>query len=202
MDTAVFWSWFVGKEAELRDVSEHGEDVLDELYDKLNEVAEGLGFEIGGSPDGPLELIITAEGDEDLFPAVYCLAESAPDIDGWEIVALKPPRGFDFIATYGDRSVDPDDVWFLEIESEERPGELGIRVALEGDTEGDVDDLMTCLLGVMEAGIGEISLACDVGHLEYTEPPEDPVAEGWKPLRELPEVIESWKQRHPSVTGS
>lgn len=49
---------------------------------------------------------------------------------GWSVVALKPAQGFEFTTIYESTSFDPRRMWFLPLESESHPGDLGIRVAV------------------------------------------------------------------------
>ena len=128
---AGFWSWFVRNADAIRD-REHPrrEDLLDELQQHLQACSEGLWFEIGIRVDGTGHLIITAEGDVDVFPAVTAVVDAAPaNIEGWDVTAFKPPRGFGFVLKRSGITITPESVWFAPLEDPGDPDFLGIEVA-------------------------------------------------------------------------
>ena len=64
---------------------------LDALLEQLHLYCADLYFEMGGFPDEEQELIITAEGQADLFGAVYEVIAEAPILKSWKFIALKQP---------------------------------------------------------------------------------------------------------------
>ena len=110
-----FWTWFAANEARFRKLDgpeAETEALLDEILDHLHEFSDGLYFEIGGPTEGPMELIVTAEGDPDFFPQVRDLVAQAPPIPGWQVIAFKPPMGFDFVNDCSGLETDPRQCWF------------------------------------------------------------------------------------------
>lgn len=124
-----FWSWLLENQAEL--AGEHSElaELLDELLEELHLVDPGLYFEIE-STTRPRELVLTAEGHEELFPLVESLVASAPSLEGWEFTALKPAMGFAFRTNYEGVEVDPQRLWFLPMLSASNESSLGLRIGI------------------------------------------------------------------------
>ncbi len=194
MNASEFWSWFVAHEAQLRQLDDSEEEtVLDELLDQLESVCDELGFEIGTQPDGVTELIISAEGDREMFDRVRALVAEAPKLEGWRILALKPARGFDFIAEYGDWQLDPDDIWFMPLESDEDPNALGLRLSSPTEESAEDDDFLAACFQLLETGLGEVTLAEDVHHLEIVPLPENAEENGWFALPQLGDYI-AWRK--------
>src|ERR1044071_6878600 len=94
-----FWSWIKTNEAKLR-AGAAGDPLFKELLTRLHNYNPKLYFEIGGMRGQKTEFIITAEGDASQFKSVYALVDKAPVISGWEILALKPAHGFDFVTQH------------------------------------------------------------------------------------------------------
>ena len=74
---AAFWSWFVSSEHLYRDVEvPEKEHLLDALLERLHDFCAQLWFEVGGGPTGSRELVITAEGKVEAFPALLELVRA------------------------------------------------------------------------------------------------------------------------------
>lgn len=65
-----FRQWFTANEQRFRRIEASRKDaLLGEILEHLHAYSAGLFLEMGGAPDGPNELVITAAGKRDLFPA-------------------------------------------------------------------------------------------------------------------------------------
>lgn len=94
-----FWVWFVEHQEPLRTapLDEFGLPDDDgflsaDLLSHLQECDFGLGCAMRDLPDGRRELILTADGDPELFPVVRRVAAAAPagGLPDWSVVALRP----------------------------------------------------------------------------------------------------------------
>jgi len=195
---AQFWEWFQSNEDRFRHVEgPDKEALLDEILANLHQYCEGLAFEVGGHPEGPRELIISADGDRARFGQVDTLVTLAPVVEGWEFVAFKPAMGFEFVTEYKDVRLDPREMWFLPLKSKVNPNSLGLR--LTGPTYDKASHeayLHACYL-VLDCGLGEVAAAQEIQHVEAVAMPEEPAAEGFIELVDLPDYI-GWnkKQEH------
>lgn len=132
-----FWHWFCSARPRLLGLRRRTDEaLLDELQAQLQDYSEGLWFEVGGHPDGPMELIISAEGNPDFFDDVERLVACAPEVPGWQFIAFKPAQGFGFRTEYEGVVIDPAASWFLPLESQSCPTAFGLRVAVPGFTAG------------------------------------------------------------------
>ena len=189
--TTEFWSWFGSNEARFRNVeTAEKEALLDEMLSHLQRVSEALFFEVGGHPDGPTELIITAEGNSKYFDLAREVVRKAPALKGWQFIALKPAVGFAFVTTYEGVRVDPKEMWFLPLENS--LGELGLRIAGPAYQQAVESQFRFACHQLIDGGLGEETASAEVGHLEVGPLPDDPEAEGYIEIVELPAYI-SWR---------
>jgi hypothetical protein len=192
----IFWAWFRKNENRFRHAKDSvDEALLDEFREQLHHVSEGLFFEFGGKPEGPSELVITADGDPEYFSAVRELVSAAPAIPGWTFIAFKPAMGFQYILNYNNLALDPSKMWFLPLEASNEPAIFGIRVAVPKYEESrDEDYLHACWL-CLDSGLGEEHTAEEIQHVEVCAVPENPEDEGFIELIELTDYIEWRKQK-------
>ena len=158
-------SWFQKHASRLRSMAP--EDAADELHGQLSKLEGDLTVEVADDEQAR-ELIVSASGNVELFGTVerICAALGAP---GWQIVALKPPLGFEFtLDTEDGTSLDVSLLQFDPLESDAAPGEVGIKVLAPRHL---VAMLRPAVGLVVETGIGE-RLAAAINHLEVGEIPE------------------------------
>jgi hypothetical protein len=108
--------------------------LFDGLAAELQKVDRGLTFEFG--PRGATrEFVISAAGIKKTFPAVVGLAEAAPGLERWQIIAFRPRRAPVMTIEIGDKSVDPKDVQLSLLDN----GKMaGIYLFIPGFREDDV----------------------------------------------------------------
>lgn len=187
---AIFWRWFQANESRFRDIEvPEKEELLDEFMAQLHEFSDDLWFELGGHPDGPCELIITAEGNLNAFHEVRRLIGAAPHAPGWEFIAFKPAHGFDFVTSYAGLKFAPEATWFLPLESREDPESLGLRVAYAHFDPARRQDFQSATRIILEAGLGELTTAERIQHVEVGLLPSAPEAEGYIEISELSEYL-------------
>lgn len=162
------------------------EQVLHELNRELEKVAKGLTFEFGPETDGLQELIISADGIREFFPAVTRLVAAAPELTGLKIIAFRPPKGTDLTIELGDFKLAADDIWFLSKPDRERIGLFLFIKGLSGQNEKKAKQASFILL---DAALGEYVVETMVGFVEWRNLPEDPVRAGLTPFRQLPIVF-------------
>ncbi|MFN7922176.1 MAG: hypothetical protein U0Q16_18885 [Bryobacteraceae bacterium] len=190
---AAFWSWFSDHRSALAELSDPEESLWDLALGRLKEIDAHLWFELSASANPVREFIITAEGHTPAFHTVELLVEQAPSIAGWVFVALKPPMGFSFVTSYEGMPFDPREMWFLPLESESRPHDLGIRVGIAEFDSLDQRQACNAVLVILDTGLGERSAALDICHVEVAELPADPEPAGYIELCELADYIE-WRK--------
>lgn len=197
MSAADFWAWFVAAKDRLETIRHEADDaLLDEVLVHLHRYCKHLWFELGGHPQGPMEFVISAEGDENYFAQVEALAAAAPAIEGWRIVAFKPPQGFAFVTSYQGLELDPGQCWFQPLYSAEEPGRLALRVGVPDFDPDKQKEIRTGLYIVVETGLGELVSGQRIAFIEACELPDDPAQRGLIPLSELGELVAEHSRRH------
>ena len=197
-DYEIFWQWFANNNERLTMIGDLDDDgrkaIIDELQNQLDVYCEGLTFEIGEpTPSGRI-LTLSAEGDVELFRFVVDLVENAPDFDWWEFVAFKQPKGTDLKVTFDKYHFETKRMYFMQLESEEEPDILGVRVALPDPVDDD-DDQLVGVYVTLEALIGEFDCATLIGYLDTCDIPDEPFKAGFRPLDDFPEFIEWFKKK-------
>lgn len=201
----IFWNWFIANSEQLTMLNDLPEPdsarLLDEMQHQLDQYCEGLTFEIGEQTTNGRTLTISAEGDFDLFRYVVDLCDNAPDIDWWEFVPFKQPKGKALKVTFDKFRFDTSKMAFMQLENDAEPDIIGLRVALPDlpanyhPTDSDADD--DRLVGVyvtLEALIGEFDCTTLIGYLEIAPMPAEPFKAGYRPLDDFPEFVEWFKR--------
>jgi hypothetical protein len=195
-----FWSWFVENEKSYTFLASLepsvNEELLDNFLTRLHEYCDELYFEIGGLPDQDQELIITAEGNKDYFPAVEELIRDAPSIPGWVFIAFKQPTDGHFKSEWGDIELDTQEIWFDPLNSKTSTG-IGIRVYVPNfDLIKENESTNPLLLKMIDTIIGEKAFASDLEYIEFASQIADPEEGGQISIIELSDYI-GWRKKRP-----
>ena len=93
----IFWNWFSSNAETLTMMGDLDQSrrkaLLDDMHQHLTAYCDGLTCEVGEATSNGRTLTISAEGDFDLFRYVVELVDNAPDVDWWEFVAFRQPKG-------------------------------------------------------------------------------------------------------------
>lgn len=193
-----FWNWFVQNSERLtmlNDIEEtERQQLIDAMQHQLDAYCEGLTFEIGEPTQSGRTLTFSAEGDMDLFRYVVELTDNAPDVDWWEFVAFKQPKGTSLKVYFDKYKFNTDELYFMQLENDEEPDILGIRVALPNPVKDD-DDQLVGVYVTLEAMIGEFDCATLIGYLDTCALPKEPFKEGFRPLNDFPEFVNWFKAK-------
>lgn len=193
-----FWKWFVDHNEQLIALGDLQDKERDELLGalqyQLTKYCDGLEYEMGEPTANGRTLTFSAEGDTDLFRHVVELVDAAPDLDWWEFVAFKQPMGTELKVRFDRYLFDTRKMYFQQLECEEEPEMLGLRIAVEGSRPDD-EDFQVGVYVTLEALIGEFDCATLIGYMETVPVPEEPFKAGFQPLDDLPKFVEWFKQK-------
>ena len=196
--TAKFWQWFIDHNEQLVAMGDLEEKERQELCSalqyQLTKYCEGLTYEIGDATANGRTLTFTAEGDTDLFRHVVELVDNAPDLDWWEFVAFKQPMGTELKVRFDQYLFDTRKMYFQQLECEEEPDMLGLRIAVEGSKPDD-EDFQVGVYVTLEALIGEFDCATLIGYMETVPIPDEPFKAGFQALDDLPKFVEWFKRK-------
>ena len=194
----IFWQWFTDHNEQLvalGDLDDKGRAALeDALQHELTKYCDGLGFDIGEATANGRTLTFTAEGDTDLFRYVVELVDAAPDLDWWEFVAFKQPMGTELKVRFDKMLFDTRKMYFEQLECEEEPEMLGLRIAVEGGERQD-EDFQVGVYVTLEALLGEFDCATLIGYMETVPLPAEPFKAGFQPLDDLPQFVDWFKRK-------
>jgi hypothetical protein len=188
-----FWTWLVSRQSDLNAMDSPEEPFWDEMLERLKTLNDGLWFEVSAPGDGDREIVITAQGEWELFPLVEAMVSVAPELPGWSAVALKPAMGFGFTIGYRGLELDPQGIWFEPLVDPDAPEVLGLRVAVQGFNDDQEEDFANGLLLVLDTALGERAAATDVDLVDVCEVPADPDDEGFLPFTELGSYL-AWRK--------
>lgn len=203
----IFWSWFTSHAEPLTMLNDLDEasrkSLLDEMQQQLTAYCDGLTCEVGEQTANGRTLTISAEGDFDLFRYVVELVDNAPDIDWWEFIVFRQPKGKNLRVVFDRYRFETAKMAFLQLESDEEPDIIGLRVALPDlpagyvpktdDPEGD--DLLVGVYVTLEALLGEFDCTTLIGYVDICPMPKEPFKAGFRPLDDLPEFVEWFKRK-------
>ena len=197
-NTEQFWQWFTNHNEQLimlGDMSEQQRTDLEKtLQEELTAYCDGLSYEMGDPTPNGRRLTFSAEGDTELFSHVVDLVDTAPDLDWWEFVAFRQAVETPVIVRFGPYSFNTSQMHFMQLECEEEPDILGLRIAM-ADPKPDDEDQLVGLYTTIETIIGEFDCATLVGYMEACPLPAEPFQEGFRPLNDLPQFVEWFKQQ-------
>ncbi|MBP5341381.1 MAG: hypothetical protein J6Y52_03350 [Bacteroidales bacterium] len=196
--TETFWQWFTDHNEQLIAIGDlpdgQRQQLLDALQHQLSAYCDGLSFELGEATANGRTLTFTAEGDTDIFRYVLDLVDNAPDLDWWEFIAFKQPIGTELKVRFDRYLFDTRKMYFQQLECEEEPEMLGLRIAVEDGQRQD-EDFQVGVYVTLEALMGEFDCATLVGYMETVPLPEEPFKAGFQKLDDLPKFVEWFKRK-------
>ena len=163
------------------------------LLQQLRKVSPELSLEVAATALGA-ELIVSADGDRDVFPAARALVAAAPVMQHWTIRALRPRRGFPDVVRGGTVSLPLSDLFFEPLERE-LSDDLGLRILARGLREADVHDAYSALMRALESELGEEQLALALQYTEVRPLPPGAQVGRYMPLKQLADFIRWRAQR-------
>lgn len=90
---AAFWAWFQAHEDRLFALKQEDEEqmdaILDEITEQLGNIHPDLVCEFSSIKKGKRELIISADGIREAFPAVEALVDAAPALPRWTLFKFR-----------------------------------------------------------------------------------------------------------------
>jgi hypothetical protein len=161
---ADFWRLFTELAPRLAELTTAEDPIYDRLLAQLHRVDPGLFIEVSADSD-ERELVITADGNSELFALADAVVAAAPRLQGWNILALKPRLGFPESVTWEGVLINIADVVFDPITPEDS-NELVLQLFVPGINEQEVDSAHNALMRALDHALGEREFAASV---QYTE---------------------------------
>lgn len=183
---AAFWAWFVANEAMIWDFERHPERVAERVFPRLARVDPDLGLDFGSIRGGRRELVVTANGVVEAFPAVVRLAAAAPPLRRWRVVSFRPRRGLqgDLHMLCGD-TVRMEDVRFA---ADVEDGRLAVDLFVPGYRRTPTDEFGRVGSLLLDLAVGELDARTRVERV-IVRPLLD--ARRGRPIAELPCLVDT-----------
>jgi hypothetical protein len=189
-DPIGFWIWF--KRNELKFHNELSESFTsesnagDQIGKALSLYKFGLYFEIGKHGGYKFELVISADGIPEYFPAVLSLISAKPRSDLFEFTAFRQ-RSPDCSLNIGGFSLNPESVFFQYSKSTTWQGRLDVVLFFDRALMQKEFAIQAALL-LIQACIGEYDMETMIGHVDI----QDEGSGDGRELRmsTLPEIID------------
>ncbi|HEY4176758.1 MAG TPA: hypothetical protein VGM90_08005 [Kofleriaceae bacterium] len=181
---ATFWKWFADNAKALHD-DQNLQGVMEKISAELDKVETGVFGEIGVDKDTRM-LVISADGNKALFPAVQKIFDGHPTIAGWKIVAFRPRSqpGDGFSIEMNGKKLAPADVKFV---SEVASPKLDVTIYLPGFDDSDAVKQVAFLL--LDHTVGEYDMETKIGGIDFAAIEKAPA--GAKPLPELAAAVDA-----------
>jgi hypothetical protein len=192
---AAFWQWFEKNRSfyeELGDdrLGEH----LDPIYQGVVAISPGLAVEMSRrDTNGVRDLVISANGDVDLFPVVSEIVEKAPRFNRWSVTAFRPRMPEASVLKVNDGlEFNMKKMFFAASEDE---GELDVFIFVENIKDKDERQVFGFGMIMIDNLLGEYDCATKVRGFAFRDLDDAP--EDWplNPLIELPETVDEFHRR-------
>jgi len=180
-----FWDWFQEKELAYYELEDSKDPLFNELHEKLTEYYDGLTYQFSiKSPEGKKELVVSADGNIEAFPAVTALVDAAPEFSRWKIIAFRPRVSEEFELTMGEKVFSFDDFYFLHAMDV-----ATIALQLHIRNFEDTQEYQQAAFIVLDNVLGEYDMETKVGHIEFLRLDENKI-EGLYGIKDLPVVVD------------
>jgi len=158
-----FWEACQAEHSNLIDSENNVNEALYfEILDKLKEVHEDLCLEIAHNVT-PRQLVISADGIDDVFEFVEIVASDSPKVPGWTIVKYRQHRDDieEQTITIGDQTLALSDIFF-DLVIEEEVGIVVVMFIPGYDEENDAHEMLRWV--ILDNTIGEYDAVKKVGY--------------------------------------
>lgn len=193
----VFWGEFEKLADKLFLLNSVDDPVYDALLARLHKIDPNLFIEFSADPVAR-KLIITADGDQELFSTVDLIVAQAPQSTSCNIIALKPKLGFPSSASWEGLTIDIATISFDPL-SPRGSSDLGIRIYVPDLAAENVDRAYDAILRALDHGLGERFFAENVQHIEVVAFPDHVPADEFIPLTDLEKYIHWHYQNQPKA---
>jgi hypothetical protein len=181
-----FWKWFAAHADAVGKIKRADEPVADQLAKALHQVDDKLTFELGIGMK-PHELIISADGILQVFPAVQKLVAAAPKVPGWKIIAFRPRKQMSEVELGDGTKLRAAD---MLVETHDAGGKLDVVIHVSGHAADTA--LKSAVYLLLDSALGEFDTETYVAGIDIvaTAPPKTA-----RPLSELARLVDGKKKK-------
>ena len=187
-----FWAVFAENNAALARITTSDDPAYDAILNALQQIDPGLYIEVSTSSEIN-ELVITADGNAELFGLVENIVAAAPKLDDWQVFALRRKLGFPESVVWQGVSVSMTELLFSPMGRQDSP-DLGLCIFIPDLTESDLAEAHAAILRAIDFGLGEKVFSEQVQHVEVHPLPSGTDPEDLIPLVDLEDYID-WRNQ-------
>ncbi|MCG8400650.1 MAG: hypothetical protein MJA84_03545 [Firmicutes bacterium] len=183
-----FWEWFKKKSNQFYYFEKNQSTLFQSLKTELDKIDPNLVFEF--SPileDGKREFVISADGIRESFPSVINLANNAPNMDLWKIVAFRQPKKEVSQITYENLNIKLDDIFFKYGKNN---GKIDLELNIRGFQESP--EWTAAVFIILDNVLGEYDTEMNLSYIDKKELDEKEVNSLF-PITDLPKIIHNYK---------
>jgi hypothetical protein len=158
-----FWRQFLRNEEAL--FAAGGPD--GELGALLEHVHPDLELDIGPAASGKRDLVLSAGGIREAFPAVEALAEAAPPLPRWNVVRYRQRRPLGPSIAFQGLTLAPENIRFELTRGEPGPG---IVLYMPGYSRVEHSRYLALALLALDAALGEYDVELKLGSIAIESP--------------------------------
>ncbi len=194
---ADFWLWFAKRRAALRaiPIDEIARSpLIGELKKALEQVHPSVTWLMGDGDDGKRELIISADGILEAFPAVHAICDAAPPLDDWIITRFRPRWPEFGPITMNGVTVAPEAVRVL-LSPDRNPDKLMATIFVPAHDPAEDRVYHSIAMLFLDQSLGECDVETRVGVLRLRSPTDEGYTEA-EPVPGLAERFDrAWESR-------
>ena len=182
---SAFWRWFRDHETALQAMHTSQEPIAEQLIAELHKIDSHLTIEVQATAGPRRDLIISADGVREAFPAVRRLVALAPSSQKWNIIGFRPRSGAPTIEI-GDVTLKASAVWF-RVDRRLPGGPLDLTFFVAGVAP---ERAMQAFYLLLDATLGEFDVETRLRKIDLLPAPADPTRQGLLPLSRLTAVVD------------
>lgn len=190
-----FWNWFQNNTVQFnRILNGEGDiekDLFNKLTDRLSQIRDGHWFYLDISSSGDTELIFTADSVVENIIFIEELVDAAPQIKGWNFIALKPASSIDENIELNDLNFNKDNIMFYLDQDSKYPDQLNLIISYKDLNDKNRPDAINGVQLFLDNLLGELDFATLVDSISIIT--EDQAGKKLIPISKLREVVDSYK---------
>ncbi|HEY2582390.1 MAG TPA: DUF695 domain-containing protein [Mucilaginibacter sp.] len=192
-----FWIWFQNNERDFFNVVSRQGDIEKEFFDKLspklNLLHDGFFYLTGMCAPNAVELVLTADGKIKNIVFVEELVKSAPKIEGWKFIALKPATDIKNVTiNMGGYQFGAENLSFYSNEYAEHPDEIDITIVHKDFNYENKNIITNGTYIFLDNYLGELDFATTIDNLTVIGRSE--AQEELVPIEKLKDFL-IWRQK-------
>ncbi|PQJ80060.1 DUF695 domain-containing protein [Polaribacter porphyrae] len=169
-----FWDWFLINEKQFykivnkNDSNYISKNFFDKIAPKLNQLKEGIWYLTGMLDDNTADLILTANGNIQIFYIIEELIATAPKIKGWKFRAHKPEHNIENIGiNMAGYSFTSKNIFFYSNDLQDYPDEIDITIVHEDYNEENKSDIINGCYLFIDHYLGELNSLTLIDNIDF-----------------------------------